>query len=380
MNSVMRLSRNVSCSTERELWGRAAGRCQFNSCNRILYRSPVTQERVHIAEKAHIYSFSAGGPRGQGPFKNHKEKLNEIDNLVLVCHDCHRIIDKENDGGRYPASLIKVWKYEHEQRIAIVTGVAPHKKSTVVLYGANIGDEASALHSTQAQLAMFPHSYPADEKPICLSMSWEGKDHQADYWKTEEKNLCAVFDRYVRPRIGESTHFSVFGLAPIPLLIRLGTLFTDKVPTQVYQLRREPQQTWQWSRALCDTEYRIRRPSTFRHKPALIISLSAAISRERVIAILGEKVSIWELMLRSPHNDSLRNHAQLAKFRVATRQLMLEIAKRHGNEKPLAIFPAMPVATAVEFGRVRMPKADSPWIIYDQNKMTGTFTKALHIK
>lgn len=30
----------------------------------------MTQERVNISEKAHIYSFSEDGPRGWGPFKN----------------------------------------------------------------------------------------------------------------------------------------------------------------------------------------------------------------------------------------------------------------------------------------------------------------------
>ena len=30
-------------------------------------------------------------------------------------------------------------------------------------------------------------------------------------------------------------------------------------------------------------------------------------------------------------------------------------------------------------GRVRMPKADMPWIIYDHNSKIGSFTKALDI-
>ncbi len=55
---IREVNRYIKREVERELWARAAGRCQFNGCNRILYRSPVTQERVNITEKAHIYSFS----------------------------------------------------------------------------------------------------------------------------------------------------------------------------------------------------------------------------------------------------------------------------------------------------------------------------------
>ena len=39
----------------------------------------------------------------------------------------------------------------------------------------------------------------------------------------------------------------------------------------------------------------------------------------------------------------------------------------------------MPVAAAIEFGRVWMPKADLPLLIYDQNSAVGGFQKAISI-
>ncbi|WP_376786667.1 MULTISPECIES: SAVED domain-containing protein [Sphingobacterium] len=46
----------------------------------------------------------------------------------------------------------------------------------------------------------------------------------------------------------------------------------------------------------------------------------------------------------------------------------------------LHLFPAMPVALAVEFGRVWMPKADMTVKIYDQNSNLGGFIEALGLK
>jgi hypothetical protein len=69
------VTRYIKKEVERELWARAAGRCQFNGCNRPLYKSPVTQEKVNISEKAHIYSFSEKVPRGWGPFKKDRKTL-----------------------------------------------------------------------------------------------------------------------------------------------------------------------------------------------------------------------------------------------------------------------------------------------------------------
>ena len=76
-------------------------------------------------------------------------------NLLLLCHDCHKKIDAAKNGGRYSDKLLRQWKANHERRIATVTGIEPSKKSCVVIYGANIGDEASVLQSNQAKWALF---------------------------------------------------------------------------------------------------------------------------------------------------------------------------------------------------------------------------------
>src|SRR5690349_3917028 len=103
------------------LWGRAAGRCEFHGCNKPLWKSSITQESVNIAQKAHIYAFSADGPRGNKGIPN--SKLNNVENLMLVCHECHRKIDKDKDGGRYTATLLQQWKKQHERRVKTVTGI-----------------------------------------------------------------------------------------------------------------------------------------------------------------------------------------------------------------------------------------------------------------
>ncbi len=372
------VTRYIKREVERELWARAAGRCEFDGCNRPVFKSPVTQEQVNISEKAHIYSFSEKGPRGHGPLT--KKQINQILNLMLACHDCHKKIDQDKKGERYSGELLRTWKDEHEKRIAIVTGVDPTKKSHIILYGANIGDQTSKLQPMAAKDALFPDWYPAEERPIQLSMSWEGKDSNAAYWKTEATNLKTAFNRQIRPLLdsGDGLHLSLFALAPIPLMTLLGSLLTDKVPVQTYQLHREPQ-TWKWLKAPANLAFQVKAPASFTNPPALIISLSDAIARSRITNVLGEAVSIWELTIEQPHNDFLKSQDQLSQFRETVRRLIVNIGKAHGKSTPLSIFPAMPVACAIDLGRVRMPKADGPWVIYDQNNTHGKFIRALEI-
>ena len=66
-------------------------------------------------------------------------------------------------------------------------------------------------------------------------------------------------------------------------------------------------------------------------------------------------------------------------MRQVIRELMVLIKEMHGPTTPLSVFPAMSVSCSIEMGRARMPKADMPWIIYDQNSKEKKFIKAITI-
>lgn len=375
------VTRHIKNAVERELWARSAGRCQFDGCNKILYKSSVTQEKVNLAQMVHIYSFSEDGPRGWGPFITNKQALNNLDNLMLMCHGCHRTIDQDNDGSKYYADLLQQWKQEHEQRIHIVSGIAVDKKSHVVFYGANISDQKSPIQKNETIEAMFPFKYPADEKPVLLSMTSALKDNDDDFWKSELKHLEAIFTKYIAPRIEENNpaDFSLFTMAPMPLLIKLGSLFTDKIIVDTYQPIREPK-TWRWQEEPDGFSFIVNNDKQYELEPVLIISLSGKISHDRIIEVTGQDVNIWEITVPEEflHNDFIKAKSQLSLFRTEMRKLMVEINKLHGN-KPLKIFPAMPISCAVELGRIRMPKSDMSWIIYDHNNLQNKFIKTITI-
>lgn len=383
-NSIMakEVTRYIKLEVTRELWARAAGRCQFDGHNILLYKSPITQEKVNIAQQAHIYSFSEKGPRGWEPFKNNNYGLNDVENLMLMCHGCHKLIDQKKNGKKYSGELLKKWKAAHEARIVTVTGIAPDKKSHVVFYGSNIGEQKSLLQKNEAMSAMFPERYPSSENPICLSMSCSHNDKAPEFWKTESVHLKRIFTQRIDPLLADdkTKHYSLFALAPIPLLIQLGTLFTDKVSVDVYQPIREPK-TWHWQNFPDGFEFIIKPPQSFDGEPVLAISLSDNINRERITNAVGEQVSIWELTVSDEHigNDNIRSKAQLSLMRTAIRKLMVIIKEKHGFTTALSVFPAMAVSCSIEMGRARMPKADMPWILYDQNNSIGKFMKTVKI-
>ena len=366
------VTRHISLPVTAMLWGRAGGRCEFAGCNRPLWMSLVTQNEVNVAQKAHIRSFSPYGPRGRQGIA--KEQLNATENLMLVCHQCHTEIDGPHGEQTYPAELLLLMKKRHEDRVELVTGIAPEHTSNVLLYGSNIGDQSPCLSFKQAAAAMMPNRFPASRNALTLQMlNVASSDVEEMFWANEDANLKKLFEKKVREPLSESLadkHLSVFALAAQPLLVRLGTLLGDISEVDVYQRHREPQ-TWEWPEKAKNLKFQVIRPQSSGGTPALLLDVSARVTKDRIHQVLGEGASIWQLTVEDPHNDIIKSREHLAAFRAALRPLLNAIKEQHGQTTPLHVLLAAPVSICVEFGRVRMPKADMPWLLYDHHNVHG---------
>lgn len=357
------------------LWGKAAGRCQM--CNKPLSYHPKTREAVNLGQAAHIIGFSPDGPRGERELS--AELAQDVTNLMLLDGDCHKTIDFRKPS--YPVERLRKLKERHERRIAIASAIDEDRASHVLLYGANVGEHGVPLSWKTASAAMIPEEwYPAEDVAISLGMINSSlRDTSRSFWKLEAGHLRRTVESRLRPRLasGEIRHLSIFGLAPQPLLVLLGSLLSDIGPAETYQLHREPT-GWRWKDHPQGFSYSTREPERVTGDPALVISLSATVTDDRIRAALP-RASIWRLGIPKPRIDFLRSRRQLEMFREEARTLLDRIKARHGTRAVLHVFPAAPPAVAVELGRVLMPKADLSLRVYDENRSLGGFVHALDI-
>jgi len=299
---------------------------------------------------------------------------------MLLCDRHHRLIDKEDVTG-HPVERLRAMKEAHERRIELVSSIEADRQSHVLLYGANIGELSSPVSYQMASCAMLPDWYPAETTPLSLGMvNSSFQDRTPEFWTIESTHLRRMITQLVRPQLvqGVIRHLSVFAAAPQPLLILLGFFLSELQAVEVYQLHREPHD-WRWQENPEHFDYVISEPEQVIGPPALVLSLSATIKDERVTAVLGRDVTIWRVTLADPHSDFLKSRQQARQFRQLMRHLMDRIKIRHGEQALLHVFPAMPVALAVELGRITMPKADLSLRIYDENKELGGFVHALDL-
>ena len=75
----------------------------------------------------------------------------------------------------------------------------------------------------------------------------------------------------------------------------------------------------------------------------------------------------------------MRYKDDLREFRRLVRSMLDAMKAAHGEAATISIFPALPVSAAVEVGRVWMPKADLPLLIYDEQKPRG-FVRTIRIE
>jgi hypothetical protein len=325
---------------------------------------------------AHIVADSPDGPRGDATLSPLLAK--ELSNLMILCDKHHRLIDK-HQVAEHTVDRLTEMKRKHEARMELVGSLTEEKQSHVLLYGANVGSQSSPVSMQKAIPAMLPDSYPAQSIPLEIGLRNNMlTDRTDEYWQFEGNNLRAHYAQSVRPLLvsGAITRISVFAMAPQPLLVLLGSLLTDIQAAEVYQLHREPPD-WKWQDGSDFPEFQVTEPENKSGTPALLFSLSATVTDSRVLSALPN-ASIWRVSIENPHNDFLKSRQQAVDFRIMMRSVMDRIKAAHGQQAAIHVFPVMPIALAVDFGRIRMPKADLPLCVYDENRDLG-FRVALEI-
>lgn len=375
---VIRVRRGIKDLTRLLLFVRAGGRCEFDGHNHYLLEHPVTLTPGNFAQMAHIVAFKEDGPRGK--FALRPTYINDVSNLMLLCPQCHKLIDDHPD--KYPVTVLAKYKEAHEDRILHVTGLGPDRKTTVVQLKARIAGQAIAIPVAQVTNAVAPR-YPTDAKGHLIDLTAINSEGKAFI---EEASRCIKqkIERLYEPGmdVHETRHISLFALAPIPLLIYLGSQLSNKVPVDVYQRHRDTED-WAWKDSGTPAEYRFDkiREGTGQGCIALILSLSGKIKPEALPSSIDETFTIYELTLANmePNPTYLRQRNDLTRFKDAYQAALRTIARECDRCNAIHLFPAIPAPVAVFCGREILPKVDPKLVVYDYDKRHGGFTPIIEV-
>lgn len=247
-------------------------------------------------------------------------------------------------------------------------------KTIVVKYCANMQNQSWNLSDITATLS---DKYVDREIELSLINATVMPNNSQNYWDTERNALTENFKKKVVPFFDDYCSFSVYAIAPIPLLILLGHLFANKPNIEIYQLHKTPS-TWTWK--IADTSLAINRIWHSKNKQIeeaiLILSFSGKVNLNEVISSVNFcEGPIVELSIETPYDDFLQSKTQLDEFIISYRKVKEEL--KNNGAKKIHLFSAIPISFAISIGQVYNPNYDADLVTYDYKQ--GRYTKAFSI-
>jgi hypothetical protein len=371
-------SRDIKDTTRLILYVRAGGRCEFDGCNEYLLRHPLTQDEGNFGQMAHIVAFKPEGPRGKSGLR--PDYINDADNLMLLCSQCHKLIDERPQ--EYTRETLEKYKRDHEQRIFTLTATKADRKTTIVQLKSRVAGQTVAIPAADVRQAVSPR-YPDDPRGFIIDLT-SMRIEDTGFLQAAASTIKTEVQRLYAPGMDvESTrHISLFALAPIPLLIYLGSQLSNKVPVDPYQRHRDTED-WAWKQDGDPVGYTFRqiRKGTDRSRVALIVSLSGPVAIDEMPKHIDAGFSVYEITLANgtPNPTYLRLREDVTEFRRVYQGALRTIAGNHRGLREIHFFPAVPAPIAVLCGRELLPKVDSALLIYDNDKRQGGFQPTLRI-
>lgn len=350
----------------------SAGICEFKGCTNKLYSHHITREKISFLEKAHIYAFSKGGKRYS--LLKARSKINDIDNLMLLCEKCHKLIDSEDTD--YSAEELLEKKKEHEDRIVRLVFIKPDLQSKIIIYNANIANSSIKISKYVTKSTIIPEYYPARDLSINFSPDLKLFDSDENYWQTMLQHLERKWSE--NESIVGDKHISLFSIAPQPLLFKLGTLLNRGYNVSVRQAQ-ENIENWKWRSNEKTISPRMEIVPNVREVNEVIITfeITAKLSIEEIREEFGNG-QIYRILVNEPNAKSIKSEYDLQAIIALYRDCLNKIREEFCKEVIVKLVPIAPASISIEAGRQTM-KGDPKIFIYDRHFKTKQWVKAIEV-
>lgn len=243
--------------TKLMLCANAGGRCQFEGCNKKLFVDGVTLSEVNNSNIAHIVASSPDGPRGN---KDSYELSNKLENLMLMCQEHHKLIDDNPE--QYTVQKLKNMKNHQEQKIEYILDGMDYPKSEIIIFESPIKNitDVKVNYKQAIEAIRSEFNNPASSHGTIIRVQNFENYRSSSYWTNIERELKYQVEHQIES-IYKYTHdlqLSIFPIAPIPLIIKLGNLLGDKRKIDIFQKTRTPD-TWIWQSKELTNEFKVKK-------------------------------------------------------------------------------------------------------------------------
>ncbi|CAM3893705.1 MULTISPECIES: SAVED domain-containing protein [Paenibacillus] len=335
--------RKLSSAETYHLWMISGGICTFEGCNeRLVVNTKGKLTNAGII--AHIIGHSKGGARHEfaEEFGFTDDKLEDVENLMLMCYTHSKLIDDAHNKEHFPPALLFEMKKKHENWVRSWTN---EKKKSLAVVHKRLGPPLTTLPLT---------AHSPNILLEAIESQVEFSDFSIEGWQNGMNENLKLYKQFVEKiNRGKYDVAEVYAISPIPLLIHLGKLLSDTVPLTVYQYDRESgfwvnnAPSWIVLEELAPTS-----SFTGNGSKELIVtvSISDTITDEDVYTVLGEQMDRYDIAIKDPHVKRLLYSEQVQQIQKLFKD-EIEVLHRQKKYSLIHLFYSGPAGLAIELGR-----------------------------
>ncbi|WP_328317364.1 SAVED domain-containing protein [Streptomyces sp. NBC_00388] len=370
-------------------------------CNAYLLEGTMSGRTLPLGEVAHIVGQSTDprSPRGGDPLE--KALRDNADNLMLLCAQQHMEIDAKAALDVFTVEWLRGVKQEHEDRVRHLTALGPERATTVMrMVGPVHGNVVELSRETAANAVTAGHRFPLYLESYTrhgveidlrhtpgeqAAAAWDAEpaaEASRHYYQQATKIIDDVVQNRLRPGIERDSvqHVSVFGFARLPLLVYLGSLLDDTVPTDIYQ-RHRLEQSWVWpAESGPVTEFAAHpvQAGPDEDEAVVVLNVSGVIAPYEIPRELSA-LRRYEVSPVSAQAgpDVLRCRASLRRLEETLRMLLARLEREVKSLRRLHVLPAVPLSAAVALGRAHHPQVHPQMVIYE--RLAGRYVPTLEV-
>ena len=339
----------------RELWIRSAGRCEL--CNRDLTAAYLSRGRFgNYSQMAHIVAYSEKGPRAV----EFASKDNSYNNLMLLCHDCHKTID--DNPGEFTIEYLKAAKQEHCDRVRKALDMLTNEQYVLIEYSSTVFGNNERISGDGIYTALCDAGlYCSDKRIILEDRNGESEHVLGVLEQNFKKRICSEWDD------GSSPKYCIFAFGPMYCLIRLGSFFSNY--RNEIKIAIKTRRKWILMETEPSLEYLINEPGCKFSSDEVVLEVNISIpSNTAEIDRHFPNAEKWEITVKNPGIDIITDLADVRSFGKTVTETLDRIKRKHPEGVVVHVIPRMCNALAVQFGMSVMPKVHTAVKIYDVTK------------
>lgn len=362
-------------SVRNALWARTAGRCTI--CNRRLLGDQRTYlHSVLLAELAHNIGATDGAGSPRSGANDGVDDTEAEENLLLLCHDCHKIIDNPDHIDFFPPEKLREIKESFERRIEMVTDNGGLTRTAALRVGCMIRGSlamASRREIGETLLAVNYLGLVETQRSGDFTCRINGSANGRGFWDAAQQSIDDTLTQ-VRQAVdsGDVEHISVFAIAPVPLLVYLGWHLDDKTPTRLFQKHRDQFTGWSWSDQSDPVDFEIVTSENDASAEGLVLvcALTSEVSRAAFPPDVAGLPVIEVRPVGSPPGPVLISHEQsLVNFAERWREALAMAEARFPSARRWHLIASAPVTASIEAGRAIVRDIHPPVTIYERTNV-----------